>query len=273
MIDRIVNPSPLIDIGCNLTSPRLLRDLDRVLAEARAAGVVQQILTGTDPSSNEASLALATQHADLFATAGHHPHHANDWQPHSHRAALQALARADGVVAVGEMGLDYHRNFAKPVNQRRCFSDQLVVAATVAKPVFLHERDAYDDFLAILRPMLPALPGAVWHCFTGSTQALETVLDLGLYIGITGWICDPVRGALLREQVKRIPDDRLMIETDAPYLTPKTLQPTPRTNEPKYLVEVLKMLAHCRGQSLEHVAQITTANARRFFALPVAEAG
>ncbi|UJF24649.1 TatD family hydrolase [Suttonella sp. R2A3] len=262
-----MRPAALVDIGCNLTSPRLMRDLDRVLREARAAGVTQQVLTGTDPTSNAASLELAEQHADLFATAGHHPHHANDWQPNSHPAALQAIARMDRVVAVGEMGLDYHRNFAKPVNQRRCFRDQLAVAATVGKPVFLHERDAYEDFIAILRPMLPELPGAVWHCFTGSSEALETVLDLGLYIGITGWICDPVRGEALREQVKVIPDDRLMVETDAPYLTPKTLQPTPRTNEPKYLGEVVSMLAQCRGQTPEHIASITTTNARQFFGL------
>ena len=255
----------LIDIGCNLTSQCLYHDRDRIIADAHAAGVHTQILTGTDPDSNQRALELANQYSELYATAGHHPHHANEWQPHSHRAALQALAKAPRIVAVGEMGLDYNRNFATPANQRRCFEDQLAIAATVSKPVFLHERDAYNDFIAILTDALPDLTGAVWHCFTGNQEQLERAIELGLYIGITGWVCDPKRGEDLRRIVAHIPDDRLMLETDAPYLTPKNLQPTPRTNEPQYLTYVLDTVAECREQSREHVAKITTANAQRFF--------
>ena len=153
------------------------------------------------------------------------------------------------------MGLDYFRNLALPANQRRCFADQLAVAKTVQKPVFLHEREAFADFSAILGEALPELAGAVWHCFTGTRAQMETLAERGVYFGITGWICDPVRGAELRDIVRHIPDDRLMLESDAPYLTPKTLNPLPRVNEPQYLPEVLRVVAECRGQSEADVAR------------------
>ncbi len=264
-----MKPAPygLVDIGCNLTSPRLIHDLEEVLAAADCAGVTRQIITGSDLQSNQDALALACQYPQLFATAGFHPHHANDWQPHSHPLLLQSVARQPEVVAVGEMGLDYHRNFSTPLAQQRCFSDQLDIAIAVQKPVFLHERDAFADFHRLLTDALPQLPRAVWHCFTADTKALEWALDAGLYIGITGWICDPERGKRLREQVRIIPEDRLMLETDAPYLTPKTLQPTPRTNKPQYLPEILRMVSKCRQQPPEEIAQQTTQNAERFFQL------
>lgn len=266
MIDNLRVP-PIIDIGCNLSSQRLLPNAERIIAEAQAVGVVAQILTGSDLSSSEQAYDLTQRYPNLYATAGSHPHHANDWKPNSHPAAFQTFARQDKVVAVGEMGLDYFRNLSTPANQRKSFSDQLAIAKAVNKPVFLHERQAFVDFMAILSPALPELSGAVWHCFTGTGEQLEQALEIGLYIGITGWICDPERGKVLRDIVKHIPDDRLMIESDAPYLTPKTLQPTPRTNEPKYLPEVLRVVAQQRQQSLEHVATTTTANAKRFFKL------
>ena len=257
----------LIDIGCNLASSRLLPHVKRILADARRAGVVQQIITGSDAASNETALALANTHAELYATAGFHPHHANDWQAPSHRLLLQTLAREPRCVAVGEMGLDYFRNLALPANQRRCFADQLAVAKTVQKPVFLHEREAFADFSAILGEALPELAGAVWHCFTGTRAQMETLAEHGVYFGITGWICDPVRGAELRNTVRHIPDERLMLESDAPYLTPKTLNPLPRVNEPQYLPEVLRVVAECRDQSEADVARLTTENARRFFCI------
>lgn len=260
-------PYPLIDIGCNLTSPRLLPNLAQILSSAQGAGVVKQILTGTDLISNEQALTLANQYPELYATTGHHPHHANDWHPKHHPIAIQALARHPRVVAVGEMGLDYHRNLATPANQRKSFNAQLEIAKTVGKPVFLHERHAADDFFAILTPALPELQGAVWHCFTGNLDQLRQALELGLYIGITGWICDPERGQSLRDIVHHIPDERLMIESDAPYLTPKTLTPTPRTNEPQYLPEVLRVLAQCRQQNPQTLAQLIYENTQRFFRL------
>ncbi len=255
----------LIDIGCNLTSPRLLRDLERVLRDAEKAGVCTQILTGTDQESNQASLDLAVRYPHLYSTVGFHPHHADQWQPHSHPALHIAAAKHPRVVAVGEMGLDYFRNFSSQNNQRKCFTDQLDIAIQIQKPVFLHERNAFDDFRAIMQTYLSALKGAVWHCFTGNGEQLDWALEHDLYIGITGWIADPERGKIQRDIVKNIPDNRLMIETDAPYLTPKTLQPTPRTNEPQYLPEVLRVIAECRQQDYAELAALTTENARRFF--------
>ena len=257
----------LIDIGCNLASKRLLPHLDRILAEAQEAGVIAQIITGSDAASNQTALELANRHSELYATAGYHPHHADDWHAPAHRLLLQTLARETRCVAVGEMGLDYHRNLARRDNQRRCFTDQLAIAKTVQKPVFLHEREAFADFSAILGEALPELAGAVWHCFTGTRTQMEALAERGVYFGITGWICDPVRGAELRDTVRHIPDERLMLESDAPYLTPKTLNPVPRINEPQYLPEVLRVVAECRGQSEADVARITTENARRFFGI------
>lgn len=259
---------PLIDIGCNLASPRLMRELERILADAKKAKVITQIITGSDNDSNQTALALIEQYPELFCTIGFHPHHANDWQPRHHPPAHLIASRSEKVVAIGEMGLDYFRNLATHANQQRCFADQLDIAIQTQKPVFLHERDAFADFRAILSEKLPYLSGAVWHCFTANADALDWALSEGLSIGITGWIADPERGKNLRELVKRIPDERLMIETDAPYLTPKTLRPTPRINEPQYLPEVLRVLAECREQSMETLATITTANAQRFFQLP-----
>ena len=255
----------LIDIGCNLASSRLLPHVKRILAEAQEAGVIAQIITGSDAASNQTALELANRHSELYATAGYHPHHADDWHAPAHRLLLQTLAREPRCVAVGEMGLDYHRNLARRDNQRRCFADQLAIAKTVQKPVFLHEREAFADFSAILGEALPELAGAVWHCFTGTRAQMETLAERGVYFGITGWICDPVRGAELRDTVRHIPADRLMLETDAPYLTPKTLNPLPRVNEPRYLPAVLHEVARCRDEDPAALAAQTLANTRRFF--------
>ena len=173
------------------------------------------------------------------------------------------------VVAIGECGLDYFRNFSPRDAQLAAFQAQLDIAADEGMPVFLHQRDAHDDFVEILEPMLPRLPRAVAHCFTGEADSLRDFLAMDLYIGITGWICDERRGTNLHDIASKIPDDRLMIETDAPYLLPRTLDPKPesRRNEPAFLTEILRIVADARGQSLEHVARITTENAVSFFDL------
>ena len=227
------------------------------------------IVTGSSDQGNRDAVALAeTAPGKLYATAGVHPHHAADFDATS-AELIAELALKDAVVAVGECGLDYFRNFSPREAQLRAFQSQLEIAATVNLPVFLHQRDAHDDFVEVLEPMLPKLSRAVAHCFTGEGESLREYLEMGLWIGITGWICDERRGAHLHDIVSIIPDDRLLIETDAPYLLPRTLQPKPKTrrNEPAYLREVLRIVAEARGQSQEHVAAITTANAVRFFDL------
>jgi TatD DNase family protein len=171
------------------------------------------------------------------------------------------------VVAAGECGLDYFRNLAPPAAQRRAFVAQLEVAAVARKPVFLHQRDAHPDFAAILKEHIGALAGGVAHCFTGGAAELDAYLGLGLYIGITGWICDERRGLSVRDVVPRIPVERLLVETDAPYLLPRDLRPKPksRRNEPALLVHIAQTVAELRGESLDTVAAITTRNAETLF--------
>jgi TatD DNase family protein len=262
-------PYPLIDIGANLTHDSFDEDRAEMMQRASDAGVTRMIVTGSsDQGSRDAAALAETAPGRLYATAGVHPHHAADFDAAS-AELIANLATKDAVVAVGECGLDYFRNFSPREDQLRAFRSQLEVAAATGLPVFLHQRDAHDDFVEVLEPMLPNLSRAVAHCFTGEGESLREYLQMGLWIGITGWICDERRGAHLHDIVPIIPDDRLLIETDAPYLLPRTLQPRPKTrrNEPAFLTEVLRVVAEARGQSEEHVAAITTANAIRFFDL------
>ncbi len=224
----------LIDIGANLTHESFARDLPEVLRRAHHAGVQRMVVTGTSVAATRAAIALHSQHpTTLFATSGLHPHHAGDLT----RAVLDELrdlACEPGVVAVGECGLDYYRNFAPREAQLSAFRALLELAVATGKPVFLHQRDAHADFMSILREFRGALTDAVAHCFTGQANELEDYLELNLAIGITGWICDERRGQHLLPMMKSIPASRLMIETDAPYLLPRSLRPRPsdRRNEP-----------------------------------------
>ena len=260
----------LIDIGANLTHASFAHDLDAVLERARAAGVVQQVVTGASRDGAIAAHALAQQYpGELFATAGVHPHHAVEYTDEV-GALLRALLREPNVVAVGECGLDYHRNFSPRPAQLRAFEAQLQLAVESGKPLFLHQRDAHDDLLACLANVAGRIGPAVVHCFTGEKRELYACLDRDYYIGITGWLCDERRGAHLRELVRDIPANRLMIETDAPYLLPRNLDPMPshRRNEPMYLKHIVEELARDRGEAVELAAEHTTATARTFFRLP-----
>jgi len=259
----------LVDIGVNLAHDSFIDDRNEVLKRAADVGVTRIIVTGSSDSSNMEAAALAELHAGvLYSTAGVHPHHASDYGDESD-ALIRELVRKDVVVAVGECGLDYFRNFSPRDAQLDAFRRQLAIATECRLPVFLHQRDAHDDFVEVLESTLPGLTRAVAHCFTGEGESLHEYIAMGLYIGITGWICDERRGQHLHDIVSIVPDDRLMIETDAPYLLPRTIRPKPKTrrNEPAYLPEVLKTVAEARGQSIEHVARITTENAERFFEL------
>jgi TatD DNase family protein len=261
---------PLIDIGINLGHDSYDADRGSVIARAAAAGVVQMIVTGSSGASSRQAIVLAGQHPGrLFATAGVHPHHATELDA-SVLAELGELARAPEVVAVGECGLDYYRNYSPHEAQRAAFHRQLELATGCGKPVFLHQRDSHEDFIAILREHWPALAGGVAHCFTGTAAELECYLELGLAIGITGWICDERRGAHLLELVRHIPADRLLLETDGPYLLPRDLRPKPasRRNEPVYLPHIAALVARARGEPAEGLAQTSTEAARRLFGLP-----
>lgn len=258
-----------IDIGVNLAHDSFDADRDAVMQRAAAAGVRQMIVTGASEDGTRKALELARAHPGrLFATAGVHPHHAADLTE-SALDTMRGLAREPAVVAVGECGLDYFRDFSPRDLQRRAFCWQLEIAVNTGKPVFLHQRDAHDDFLAILRDYAPKLAGGVAHCFTAGGQERDAYLALGLHIGITGWICDERRGLHLREVVRGIPADRLVLETDAPYLLPRDLKPQPksRRNEPHYLPHVAAAVASARGESTETLARTATDNTRRLFRL------
>ena len=263
----------LVDIGANLAHDSFDDDRDAMMQRAADAGITTMIVTGSSDGSNVRAAALAEANPGvLYSTAGVHPHHASDYTDESD-TLIRSLADKDVVVAVGECGLDYFRNFSPRDAQLGAFRRQLQIAKDTGMPVFLHQRDAHDDFVELLDEFLPDLTRAVAHCFTGEGESLREYLAMGLYIGITGWICDERRGKHLHDIVDVIPDDKLLIETDAPYLLPRTIQPKPKTrrNEPMYLTEVLKVVAEARGQTEEHVATVTTENARRFFGLPPAE--
>jgi len=260
----------LIDIGANLTHDSFERDLDAVLERARAAGVVQMVVTGASREHSPQALELARCHPGfLYATAGVHPHHASEYTDECD-AEMRALHVHPEVVAVGECGLDYNRDFSPRPAQRKAFERQLQLAVDTAKPLFLHQRDAHDDFIAMMKNFDGQLGPAVVHCFTAERGELFDYLDRDYYIGITGWLCDERRGAHLRELVKHIPAERLMIETDAPYLLPRTLKPMPkdRRNEPAFLSHIVQELARDRGEDVAVTAANATAATRAFFRLP-----
>jgi TatD DNase family protein len=259
----------LIDIGANLTHDSFDADRADVLERAAAAGVDRLVVTGTSVTSSVQAAELCAAHPGrLFATAGIHPHHAAEFDGHA-AAALRELLGNPAMVAVGECGLDFFRDFSPRADQRHAFTAQLELAADVGKPVFLHQRDAHAEFVSILAPRRARLVGGVAHCFTGGPDELAAYLDLDLYIGVTGWVCDERRGGQLRDALPRIPLDRLLIETDAPYLLPRDLAPQPRNrrNEPAFLPHILRRVALGLDESVEVVAAATTANAERLFGL------
>ncbi len=258
-----------VDIGVNLDASQFGRDQADVVLRARSAGVDTLILTGTSLPESEQVQHLAMTYRQ-YATAGVHPHHASSWTSES-AALLHELAQRQRVCAIGECGLDFNRNFSTPAEQEQAFNEQLKVAAALAMPVFLHCRDAHERFLQLLRPYLSQLPGAVLHCFTGDRIQLHACLDAGLSIGITGWICDERRGTGLLALLPEIPLDRLLLETDAPWLLPRDMKPKPKSgrNEPAFLPHIAKRVAQQLNVSPEHLAKQTTDNARRLFRLPI----
>ena len=255
----------IIDIGANLTHASFQPDLDDVVARARSAGVTPMV-TGTSVAESRHAIEIAERFG-LYCTAGIHPHHAKDVDE-AQISELRQIARHPKVVAVGECGLDFNRNYSPHPSQEQWFVSQIKVAQEVGKPLFLHSRDAHPRFSQILSSHAPER--AVAHCFTGEKEELHAYIDLGLYIGITGWICDERRGKHLLELVRDIPQDRLLLETDAPYLTPRDMKPQPkaRRNEPAFLPHILRTVASALGRPAEEVAAQTTRNARTLFGLP-----
>jgi TatD DNase family protein len=261
--------SPVIDIGANLTHDSFRADFDAVLVRARAHGVAQIVVTGASAGGSRAARELARAHPGfLHATAGVHPHHAHEYDEATD-ALLREFVATPEVKAVGETGLDYFRDYSPHAAQIAAFERQLGIAIDSGKPLFLHQRDAHADFIACLDNVRGRIGPAVVHCFTGGRDELAAYLERGFHIGITGWICDERRGRHLRELVAAIPPERLLIETDAPYLLPRDLHPKPshRRNEPMHLAHICAAVAAARGEDVAQTAASTSANAARFFAL------
>ncbi|MEM6162602.1 3'-5' ssDNA/RNA exonuclease TatD [Erwinia sp. P6884] len=259
----------MFDIGVNLTSTQFAKDRDQVVKRAREAGITGLLITGTNALESQQAQSLAARRPGYcWSTAGVHPHHASEWSSET-AATLKRLAESDQVVAIGECGLDFNRNVSEPEQQAYAFNAQLALAAEVGLPVFLHCREAHERFLSVLTPWLPALSGAVLHCFTGTKEELEACLAAGLYVGITGWVCDERRGLELRELMPLIPADRLLLETDAPYLLPRDMRPRPasRRNEPCFLPHIVQQVAALRGEDAGELARQCDRNARELFRL------
>lgn len=264
----------LIDIGVNLMSPSFDTDREAVIARACDAGVQPLIITGSSIAGSTAAAEYARLHPHCYASAGVHPHEAKNWDAPALERLRELHTQNIGsslIVAVGECGLDYNRNFSPQQAQRKCYEDQLALAVQLSKPVFLHERDAFVDFISILKQYRADLPGAVVHCFTGGIRELEAYLALDCYIGITGWICDERRGQQLVSLLPHIPADRLLLETDAPYLLPRSLSRNDRVksgrNEPCFLPHIAAFAAQILGKTPDQLAAETTANAVRLFKL------
>ncbi|QOL26314.1 TatD family hydrolase [Thalassotalea sp. LPB0316] len=260
----------MIDIGVNLTNSRFSKDLPEVIDRAQLAGVKHCLVTGTSVAESSQAVALCQQYPDfLSSTCGVHPHDA-DHVSDDFIEQLRLLTTSHACVkAIGECGLDFNRNFSTPANQQRVFEAQIALASELQKPLFLHQRDAFDTWFGCLKPYLGKVPAMVSHCFTGNQQELETCLAHDMYIGITGWVCDERRGQALQSIVPLIPLERLMIETDAPYLTPRTIRPKPKSsrNEPSYLGFVVSTLAQLYGESEQVIIEHSQNNAARVFKL------
>lgn len=258
----------MIDIGVNLTNKRFDNDYIEIIDNSVAAGVKALIVTGTNLEHSKKAVALCDRFANLYCTTGIHPHDADSLDDDS-LAQITQIAQHKKVVAIGETGLDFNRNFSSKSQQINAFEKQIELAITTKKPLFLHEREAFKQQYSILKEHSNALRGAVAHCFTGDRNALESYLELGFYIGITGWVCDERRGLELQSLVKIIPDDKLLIETDAPYLTPRTLSGKAKKskNQPANLIHIAQFIADLRQQNINHITTMTTANAKQLFSI------
>jgi len=273
MSDLIKSKEALIDIGVNLTHRSFEKTLVSTVNRAKDANISKLIITGISEYDTIKGIDICKDLSEnfpnmIYTTCGIHPHHAKEYNSETFNN-LKSIASNKSVVAIGETGLDFNRNISSPKEQEIAFEGQLQLAVDLGLPVFLHERDAHKRQLEILSTYRENLKSAVIHCFTGTKEALFNYLDLDLYIGITGWICDERRGNDLKKIVNNIPINRLMVETDAPYLLPSIIKNTSknRINEPAFLPLVVKEIADHRIESFIEIAKKTTANSTQFFNL------
>tara|TARA_B100000965_G_scaffold94945_1_gene77538 strand:- start:231 stop:1022 length:792 start_codon:yes stop_codon:yes gene_type:complete len=257
----------LADSCFNINHESFKNDLGDILDAANNVGVEYFFCPASKEKEIEDLINLSESYQkNIFCSIGIHPHNASDLKPNTIENLKKYLGNQH-VKAIGEIGLDYYRNFQSPEIQKKCFNAFLELASTNQYPVFLHHRDAFDDFYPMIKNCIGEVPESIVHCFTGTKSELKKFLDLGLYIGITGWICDPKRGADLREIIKYIPLDRLLIETDAPYLVPKNMVNKPRNNrnEPLFLEHIANDISELLNIDKALLAEETTNNFKKLF--------
>jgi TatD DNase family protein len=255
--------SHLIDTHCHLTYDGLRERIDTVVSNAAAAGIREFVTIATDLPDAERAFELARRHPSIHVVSGIHPHQAAQ-APEGWERQLEAIAARPDVHAVGETGLDYHYDFSDRASQARVFRGQLELADRLRKPVVIHCREAHADTLAMLKEH-PSIPNVVFHCFTGTRAEADDILSRGYWISLTGVVTFK-KSDELREVARMIPADRLMVETDSPYLSPVPVR-SARPNEPAHMKHTAACVAGQRGLSLEALAALTTGNARRFFSL------
>ncbi|RJQ73009.1 MAG: TatD family deoxyribonuclease [Desulfobacteraceae bacterium] len=256
----------IFDSHCHLDDHCYDRDLESVVQRARQADVQAIMVVGIDLESSRRAVAIAHAHEGLYAAVGLHPHDAKSCEE-SLLAELSRLANDFKVKAWGETGLDFNRMYSPRRNQEICFARQLEMGGTLNLPMIFHERDSQGRFLEILKIHWGTRSKGVVHCFSGNDAELDAYLEMGLYIGITGILTIQTRGKTLREMARRIPAERLLVETDAPYLTPTPERNKFRRNEPAFVRTVLFKLAEVRQEPPETIAQATWANTRRLFGI------
>jgi len=263
--------APLFDIAVNFGASALAAKTAEIVEQALTNDVQKMIALGCNISSSQHALSVAQSFPkNVYATAGIHPHDAKSFDD-STLSSLVELAQQPQVVALGECGLDFNRDFSPRDQQLHAFETQLQLACELQIPVVMHQRDAHEAFIKVLSKYRHKLKQVVLHCFTGTKNELEACLELDCHIGITGWICDERRGLHLLESVKIIPDNRLMLETDSPYLMPRNITPKPksRNNRPANLFHIADTVAAARSQPIDLLRKNCFETTSTFFDLPM----
>ena len=252
----------MFDIGANLTSSHFSKDLDVVLNDALLAGVEKICITASNLDDVKNAKKIIKKYKNLYYSVGFHPHNAKDFKIEFLKD-MSVYLNDPKAICLGEMGLDFNRNFSSKEEQILCFESQLSLANSISKPLFLHQRDAHEEFLSVLDNH-KFNQKLIVHCFTGNLSELEDYLKRDFYIGITGWVCDLKRGKELRKCIDQIPEDKLLIETDSPYLSPRKKI---RRNEPKFLIDVAEEVATLRNETKESIINSSYENSLNFFNL------
>jgi TatD DNase family protein len=256
----------LFDSHCHLDDKAYVKDIAQVIERAHRNGVAQMMTVGVNRKTAARAVSLAESHPGIYASVGFHPHDAG----HCNSEVLNfliRLAKNPKVKAWGEIGLDYNRMYSPQKDQERWFIRQLEVAGELGLPIIFHERDSNGRFLEILKIHLKKEQNGVIHCFSGTPRELQFYLSLGFYIGITGIVTLKERGADLRKMLSQIPAERLLVETDAPYLTPVPEKKNTRRNEPAFVKSVLLKLAEVRNEDPDHLAEIILRNTHKLYNL------